>query len=366
MKPHLKEHQYYSDLYDRHTVENCRGIESRYNESIKNRVGKKMTEKDSANLTAHRLIMYFETGERYIKKQKTIDEWIARDTARDDLYNSAQASEEIRCLTCSTLMTVTLKDLQISILEDSKDRILFMYDCPNKCLPRRAFFDNGEEWKPKVHLCPKCNTELESSNERKGDKVITTETCNQCDYSNVDELDLSAKKEKPKIDKDFEKDRARFCLSEEEGQKYIQAKTNMEQMKHLVDEMKEREKNKDTYDKVAKLKKLTLVQLENTLTPELEKNGYIKLELATPEMDKDVIVGFTVRESKDDREEYDSKNQLKKLVQNLLKDTNWRLMSDGIHYRLGILQGRLRAYEREGDLKKLVLSQLRQKSKEVV
>lgn len=344
----------YSDLYDRHTVETCRRIESRYNESIKERIDKKMTKKDSANLVAHRLMMYFEVGERYIKKQKTIDEWIARDTVRDELYNSAQAPEGIRCLTCSTSMTVTLKDLQISVLEDSEDRILFMYDCPNKCLPRRAFFDNGEEWKPKVHLCPKCNTELESSNERQGDKIMTTETCNQCGYSDVDESDLSVKKEESKPDKEYEKDRARFCLSEEDGQKYVQEKANMEQMKHLVDEMKEREENKDIYDKVAKLKKLTLVQLENTLTPELEKNGYVKLELATPEMGKDVIVSFTARESKDDREEYDSKIQLKKLIHGLVKDTNWRLMSDGVHYRLGILQGRLRVYEREEDLVKLV------------
>lgn len=29
-------------------------------------------------------------------------------------------------------------------------------------------------------------------------------------------------------------------------------------------------------------------------------------------------------------------------------------MSDGIHYRLGYLNGRLRAYEREEDLKRLV------------
>ena len=79
MNSNLKEHQHYSDLYDRHTVETCRRIESRYNESIKDRVGKKMTDKEDANLAAHGLIVYFETGERYIKKQKTVDEWIARD-----------------------------------------------------------------------------------------------------------------------------------------------------------------------------------------------------------------------------------------------------------------------------------------------
>ncbi len=33
-----------------------------------------------------------------------------------------------------------------------------------------------------------------------------------------------------------------------------------------------------------------------------------------------------------------------------LVDTNLRLMSDGIHHRLGYLNGRVRAYEREEDL----------------
>ena len=32
----------------------------------------------------------------------------------------------------------------------------------------------------------------------------------------------------------------------------------------------------------------------------------------------------------------------------------WRLMSDGIHYRLGLLGGRLRAYEREEELVTIV------------
>lgn len=56
----------------------------------------------------------------------------------------------------------------------------------------------------------------------------------------------------------------------------------------------------------------------------------------------------------EDRKEYDSTNKLKKLIKVALEETNWRLMTDGIHYRLGILTGRLKAYEREEDLVKLV------------
>jgi hypothetical protein len=37
--------------------------------------------------------------------------------------------------------------------------------------------------------------------------------------------------------------------------------------------------------------------------------------------------------------------QLKKIIEKSLKDTNWKLMSDGISCKLGILRGRLRGEE---------------------
>jgi hypothetical protein len=49
-----------------------------------------------------------------------------------------------------------------------------------------------------------------------------------------------------------------------------------------------------------------------------------------------------------------SASNLQKLVKKTLIGTNWRLMTQGIDYRLGLLSGRLRAYESEEDLLKLV------------
>ena len=69
-----------------------------------------------------------------------------------------------------------------------------------------------------------------------------------------------------------------------------------------------------------------------------------------------MIINFTVQDNKTGREEYDSRMTLKKLIQKLLIETNWRLMSDGIDYRLGILSGRLRGYEREEDLLKIIIN----------
>lgn len=67
--------------------------------------------------------------------------------------------------------------------------------------------------------------------------------------------------------------------------------------------------------------------------------------------------------SKSDREDYDSRNRLRKLVKKTLIGTNWRLTTDGISYRLGYLTGRLHAYEQEEDLKKLVMQEQKLKSK---
>jgi len=52
--------------------------------------------------------------------------------------------------------------------------------------------------------------------------------------------------------------------------------------------------------------------------------------------------------------EYDSKKQLKKVIDKTLENTNWRLMSAGVRYRVGYLNGSLRCYETEDDLIKLM------------
>lgn len=128
----------------------------------------------------------------------------------------------------------------------------------------------------------------------------------------------------------------------------------VEQLSRLVKSWEEKEKIKKLYEKLAKIKKLTLAELQELLTAALKKDGYIKLELSNPEIRKDVIIGFTVQDDKADRKEYDSKVQLRRLLGKTLADTNWRLIAEGISYKLGILSGGLRGYENEKDLLKLI------------
>jgi len=125
-----------------------------------------------------------------------------------------------------------------------------------------------------------------------------------------------------------------------------------EQLIRFMDKWEKKEKEEKLQKKLTKIKKLTITELKNFLTPILKKEGYIKLDLSKPEINKDVIIKFTVQDNKTDRDKYDSRIQLQRLFKKKLANTNWRLMSDGIYYKLGILSGRLRGYENVSDLAK--------------
>lgn len=358
MNKYLKNKQYYIDLYDRHTVEECRRIlSSPYDdEAIKKELKeKKLDEKEGLRVlnAAYNLYIYFYAGERYMKKEEMIREWMQAHEARDKLLETAQPPEDITCLSCGRLMFVSSKDLYTGI-DDKPDRILFMYECPLKHLPRRAFYNDGEEFRRVKPTCPKCKSELVETDKKTKTKLVTLISCPNCDYKDKYEYNFSKKDKEPKPDPDYEKDRARFCLSEKEGQEFIDSQFRLKEMAKLVDEMKEREKNKDSYDKIAKLKKLKITELEELLAPVLENAGYIKLQFKDPDATKDFILPFVVYDQKPDREDRYSTSELEKLLRQALKETNWRLMTSGVTYRLGMLEGRLHGYDREEDLLKLV------------
>lgn len=357
MEKHLKSQQYYINLYDRHTVERCRDL-IRIRASKPDREpallnGEKPPKElvETVSMAALEWMLMFEKGNRYIHKEETIERWAADAREADDIYDSAKAPESIRCLTCRSAVSVVHKDLWGGYKEPY--RVLFMYECPNKCRPLRAFYNDGEEWKYRTEPCPKCGGRLNSEDKTTKEKFITYYKCSSCTFTKTDELERTANR-KEELDPNFDADRAKFCLSKEGGEKWRQELVNMEQMKKLVDEFKERDKNKEVYDKIAKLKKLTVIELEKLLIPALEKDNYVHLKLADPEIDKIVAVPFVVQDAKSGRDGRASEYDLKRLLKKMLEDTNWRLMSDGVSYRLGVLSGRLRGYESEDDLIKLI------------
>jgi len=98
---------------------------------------------------------------------------------------------------------------------------------------------------------------------------------------------------------------------------------------------------------------------EVSLARHWKKSGIRKLMLEKPEIEKYVVVPFTVQDADSSRKDNDSVRRLQRVLRKTLMGSNWRLMSEGVTYRLGYLSGRLKGYEREEDLVELVRKEKR-------
>lgn len=356
---YLKDESYYNNLYDLHTIETCIRYYGRLREDLdkhSHEEGFKKYSQEEYEKDAHRAISYFVNAikmERYRHKKETIQQWIDDDQKRQDFIDNAIEPRGILCPQCNSPMHSTIKTLEDYLNEPMK--VLFFFECPN-CKKRKGVYDDGTERISKPQLCPKCQKEVKVTTKKKGNVLIWTTTCPSCGYKEVDKDDYDAweaeSKKKEERDKNLLKEyREEFCWSDKVGQEAI---WGYERLKELTDKMKERDEHKAEYDALAKIKRLTIVELEKLLVESITPQGYIRFVLAQPEFGKQLIVGFTAQDSNTTRQEYDSRNSFRKLVQGALTGTNWRLMVDSVIYRLGYLQGRLRAYETEEDLFSLV------------
>jgi hypothetical protein len=160
--------------------------------------------------------------------------------------------------------------------------------------------------------------------------------------------------EEEPVDPYYQLDRKRFLFDNDMLFKFQQKAQHLERLHKLEAEVTDRSEHVDVYDAVKDIKKLKIAQLSELLAPVLTKKKYTEFKLGEPQFGREVTLDFSCLDAEADREEYRSKKGLHKLIDKTLADTNWRLMSDGVNYRLGYLSGRLRAYETEEDLKKLV------------
>ena len=373
MYVHLKERQYYEDLYDRLTVDYARDhidYYDKFHAEFKEKLPK--GEKIDRPGNAFLLNVYYmqtignELLRRYENREQQIIEWAARDEAKDDQIATARLHEEPLCCHCKKqglrIIDKSLMHRHENSSYDDPEEVLFMLKCPH-CDKNSAFWEDGTSWKAKPTLCPKCRTEVTHKTTESKKFITITYSCPKCKHSFKEKLDIGTKEEKP--DPDFEKDRAHYCLHDKEFRDHLFAiKKGFEDMARLGKEMKEKQDNKHIYDAVKEIKKPKIAELIPLLSEPLEKAGYIEFHLDKPEMGRDVYVGFSCLDSKSERNDYDSRKTLKKLVDSALEETNWRLMSDGISYRLGYLNGRVKAYEGEEDLKKLVMKSKKLKPKQ--
>src|ERR1700733_2241785 len=97
---YLKDEQYYRDLYDRFTVEECRRYEKRFLEGKLPEFPKsKIREKNARHLLSD-ISLYCITGERFANKSTTIDQWMSRDKTRDKRLERAHLPADVSCIYC--------------------------------------------------------------------------------------------------------------------------------------------------------------------------------------------------------------------------------------------------------------------------
>lgn len=370
---HLKEDEYYELLYDKLTVESARRGMTHYDNfytEFENKLPKneKIDKPGNAFLLN---IFYMETIgnellDRYESRDSKIQGWISRDQANDERISSARLTEEPACHHCAKQ---GLRIIDKSLMHRGEtyeigdpEEVLFMLHCPH-CDKNSAFCEDGTAWKVKPTLCPKCNSDVTHKTSKTKKLITITYTCTSCKHSFKDRMDLSTKEEAP--DPHFDEDCIHYSLVDKEFRdRLFEMKRAFEGMAQLGKEMQEQRDNKHIYDAVKEIKKPKIAELIPLLSEPLVKQGYIEFHLDKPELGRDVYVGFSCLDSKSDRKDYDSRKTLKKLVDSALEDTNWRLMSDGISYRLRYLNGRVKAYESEEDLKKLAMKNKNLKPKQ--
>lgn len=355
---YLEDKQHYIDRYDLLTIKDCiywtRSMFDNLPKMMKapslQEIPEKKRETDYRRMM--NMVIHSKKVERFKNKKEVIEKWMKDDEEKQNKLDNTQP-DEIYCHECSVLMDVLDKSLHDPL--DEPMRVLFIYKCP-RCKGKQAHYDDGEKFKKKPTLCEKCGSEVDIDLKinKKTDVTTWTHKCRGCDYKLVEKDDHKKWEKEQKDKKAYEKKllvkfKDEYCFNKKEG---FEAVLHAEQVKNLVDGWKEEDKKKKDplYQKVRSFKTLKVIEVNKLLKKALAKQGYSGLEFEKPEMGRFVAVPFVVQDSKIDREEYDSKQVLKKLVIKTLENTNWRLMSDGISYRIGYLSGRLRCYEEEEDL----------------
>lgn len=359
---YLKEKQHYIDRYDLLTIKEClkfvEMFQDIYDESLTSEEFKGISKHDKYSDVTKLMYshLWFVQAQEYKNKKEIIRKWIEEDQIKQKKYDNTVGPQNISCPACKAVMQATAT----KYLEDYMDqpmRVMFLFRC-TKCKKQAWVYENGEIRVSKPDLCPKCNKEIEVTHKKakKGRIITWTRSCKSCGHTEteVDDLEKSHQEylQREQAEKELlEKYRAAFCLTDEEGEKYLFEIEAMDYAKHVREEARQKYDN-SAYQQVSKLKKLTIVELEKLLTEVLEKEKYIKFSFSPPEIGQFIFAPFTMQDADASRRENISTSTLEKLLKSTLENTNWRL-ADRVSYRLGFLSGRLKGYEREDDLLKL-------------
>ena len=357
---YVKLRAFYEDMYDLFTVKECLDWYWRLNNGMekhrKEFVPKEPhTDFDHEVLKVCSYTVNILKGERYRNRAERVTQWMEKDEQTQKRFDEAMPPIGIICKDCGGPTKLEMKEFWHGTELNTK--VWFMFECL-KCRKKASYTEDGSEWISEKEKCPKCKNELDIHSRKEDDNIVDTVKCLHCKITKevVHDFNKRHREFEAKQTKDrqlLEKHRSEFCLNDENGPEYLR---QLDELIRFGKELIEREKKDATpeYKKAIQLKKLRVHELQQLLIPILEKEGYINFALGQPDMGRFVAIGFTATDSKDERDEYHSQKELKKLITSTLEDTNWRLMSEGVSYRIGVVSGRLRAYETYDELAKIL------------
>lgn len=366
---YLKDEQHYIDRYDLHTIEECldtvKMFQDIYQKSLVSEELKDLSQEDKlkdANIMLHRCLFVIK-GKRYEKKKETIQKWIEEDKLKQDKQDYTPTPEGIVCPLCSGSMYFNSSKHLDYTYDSPIMRMMFLFKC-SKCKKQQWVYDDGQIRVSEPDLCPKCKEEIDITANRKGKVITWKHKCKSCGFAKTEVEDLGKKdkawekkhaqwKKKEEEDKKLlEKYRKEYCLSDKEGEEHVETLEAME-VANAIHEEEAQKFDSPVYQRSLQLKKTTIADLEKLLAKHLEKEKYTKLFFDKPEIGQYVIVPFTVQDTNSSRKDHVSSSELEKVIKNALEDTNWRLLSNSVMYRLGYLEGKLKGYENEEDMLKL-------------
>ena len=357
---YLKPMECYIDLYDLFTINECLDLIRFYQKVYK----EKSTHEDLKKVPAEEILrgfsmvlnwsLYATKGNRYKHKKERIQEWINRDQKKQDKYDNT-LEPTYNCPSCKTPMESFDKTLDHTT-NDENLRMLFFFKCPS-CDKRAGVYDTGEIRVSKPYLCPKCNKEATYTHKEQGKISKWTTKCKSCGYKNEEIDDFEKKRaewdKKEQEDKDLlEKHRKEYCLDEKEGEECLLNVEAMEYTKFAKEDEIGIYDN-PAYEALSHIRKIEINELESLLIKSLVREKFANISFEKPELAQNVTVPFTTQNSAQSRNKQNAVNDIENLIKETLKDTNWRLTSEGITNRLGYLSGSLRGYETEDDLIKL-------------
>ncbi|MCC7303875.1 zinc ribbon domain-containing protein, partial [bacterium] len=346
--------QVYVDRYDLRTIKLCLLFLKSREKMLEQKPFKKRQSQEEYTHEVDKTVnymLYWHKAEAYQEKEEQIAKWMTEDKRIQRRYDTA-TPPNMKCEHCGKKMKEDFRTFKGSDYLTSP--ITFILSCSD-CRNIKDIYENGSEVEPPPpSTCDKCKAVVSVDWTFKDHITTRTYTCKKCG-NHLETVDDDTKfwedlKKEEEHDKELLiKYRDEFCLDNEEGEKAVKI---VEHYK-LAHDVYEYELAK--YDDPAKTlsyhaKKLDTNELEKLLNTSLIPIGYKGLTFGKVDIDRYVIIPFTLQDTDTRRKGSDSIRAFTDTMKPMLENTNWRLMKDDVMYRLGYLSGRLKGYEREDDL----------------